>query len=389
MTLLSSCNKEVKHTFYYTNGKIISDTNQLKVLDCELNSVLSKEELKEDLKIYTTFSSKQKNDFEIISTQYKSYVLDTLKKAFPENAHFLDSIHQINRLSNLSIISINNRTGEVENCAFNTTYTGAIFENQLEHKAVYPYGYILTFEKGKDLEDTFAHEVNHKLDNHYKMNWNYTIGQSFTIVPGGNIMIRPYYFYPRSDWESVNKRLYLNLDLSEFHPRIMPTIKTSLFDLTKTISTIQNNGEYQKPFFIRKIYDSEEKVIYAAPKNKRKRILEISVVHKMKKLFNLYMHGQGMIQYRKNGIIEDCFIYTGGMYDYVNWCIYSGQDYTIGIIEYNQLRTNELDYNIDRTREKLKVSIILKDIVGKLNQNNTKGEIFNQMNRIHKETDQL
>jgi hypothetical protein len=389
MTLLSSCNKEVQHTFYYTNGKIIIDTNQLKVLDCELNSFLSKEELKENLKIYTSFSFKQKEDFQSISNRYKSYVLDTLKNVYPENVRFLDSLNKINRLSGITIISINNKTGEVENCAFNDGSANTIFENRLEHKAVHPYGYIMTFEKGKDVQDTYAYEINQKLDDRYQMYRNYTVSQSFTVIPGGNIMIRPYYFYPRSDWESINNRLHLNLDLSEFHLGIVPPIKTSLYDLSKTISTIQNKGYYQKPLFIRKVKNSKEKVIYSAPTNQRKRILNELVVFKMKKLFDIYMHGQGMIQYRKNGIIEDCFIYTGGIYEYANWCVYTGQDYTIGIIEYNQLRTNKHDYNINRRRERLKVSIILKDILRTLNQNKTKGKIFIQMNRMGKENNEL
>lgn len=361
--LLASCNKEANHTFFYTNGSIIRDTNQLKALNRELNSILSKQELNGDLKIFTSFSNKQNQEFARISKRYASYVLDTLKKTFPEKVRFLDSMNSINRLSNVSIICINNITGEVENCAFNHSSELSIFENRLEHKAIHPYGYIMTFEKGKEVDDTFAYEVNQQLEDRFKMLTNYTVSESFRYIPSANVMIRPYYFYPRSDWERINQNMHLNLDLSEFEPRILPPIKTSLYDLTKTISTIQNRGDYQKPLYIRKVKNSQEKEIYTAPKNQRKRIIDVSVAQKMKTLFDHYMKGQGKIQARKNGINEDCIIYTGDLYDFANWCVYSGKDYTIGIIEYNQLRMENHSSSMNRRKEKVKVSIMLKDIL--------------------------
>lgn len=382
--IFASCKSKTTHSFVYTNGERMSDSNQIKVLERELLTLLSKDDLKQNLKIYTSLSKNQNDDFQSISERYRSYVLDTLKSIFPGKSSFLDSINQNYRLSNLGIVCINNRTGEVKNCAFNQCSSNVIFENRLENKAIHPFGYILTFQKGKELQDTFANEINQHVEEQFKVTRNYTVEQSFTMISSGKHMIRPYYFYSKSEWEKVSNQLHVNLDLSEFQPGIIPRIKTSLLDLTKTLATIQQNGVYRKPLFIRKITNMQGKVIYTTAKSTIKTVLDEKVVLKMKQLFNSYMHGQGMIHYRKNGIFEDCFIFTGELSNDANWCIYSGQNYTLGIIEYNQIKSNSEDTKMNRNKEKLKVSLILKEVLKSLNQNKTKGELFYHLNAYHR-----
>ena len=374
LLLSTSCDKQIKHTFYYSDGNVISDTNQLKVLTSELNKTISSEQLEKDLKIYTCLSSKLNADFRKISTKYQGYVLDTLKKQYPEKIKHFDSLNLINNISRIATIVINNKTAEIENCAFNMNSQNAIFDNNLESKAIQPYGYIMAFEKGMNLHDTFNSEFNRKVDM-YKNPEDITVTKSFYMVPSGSIMSRPFNFYTKLDWENIEKKIILNLDLSEFQPGPFASIKTNLYDLTKTIFLIQNDGYYQRPILIKLVKNSDGTKIFSSSTVKKQKLLDDSVVKKMKMLFNDFMTlGQGRIHYKRNKIIEDCFFFTGSLHDYMNWSVYSNEKYTIGIIEYNYLNVNGSDIHIHRRREKLKVGLVVRDLLESLNSNNVIGE---------------
>ncbi|MGV3612804.1 MAG: hypothetical protein ACO1N0_17720 [Fluviicola sp.] len=378
LLILVSCKKEIHHTFYYKEGTEIKNTTQLALLNMQLVKLVSKEDLNVNLKIKTTLSQKQSVDFFRISNDYKNTVLEHLKSNYPKHGSFLDSLHMKGRLSNISVIVINNKTGEVENC--NSNSQSALFDPNMEHRALEPYGYIMTFDKGKALNDTFAFNLNPtntpKYSPIFQIPAGVTVSHSFIKVPGGggNIMLRPYDYYPLSDWKKLEKKLEIDLDLSEYRTGHFSWIKTSLFDLVKTISMIQNNGEGVNPVFIRSIRNETNNRIYTYKKSSNKRILSASTTQNMKQLFKNYMtQGPGIKHYRSNGIIEDCFFFSGRHGEHKNWLIYTNDLYTFGMVEYNILQTVENDYNI-RRREKFKLSSMMKDILRKMNLNMEKGK---------------
>jgi hypothetical protein len=339
-----------------------------------LRKLLSKDELSSNLKIKTTISQKQSNDFFQISDTYKKGVLNRLKLNYPKHRFFLDSLYKQNRLSNISIIVMNNSNGEIENCSFNTGSPRTLFDPNQEFKATDLYGYILTFDKGKNLNDTFASEINRKAPQNYQIPSSVTVSGSFTRTLGGNIMSRPYDYYSISDWSALAKKLDINLDFSEYRPGRFSLIKTSLFDLVKTISIIQNNGESKVPIFIRSVQNERNQVIYSVKNPISKRILSEQVVQNMQGLFINYMtEGPGIKHYRSNGIIEDCFLFTGGNSDYNRWLIYTNHSYTFGLVETNVFRTGKNDYSI-RRRERFMLSSIMKELLQKMHLNTVKGQ---------------
>ncbi|MBI1837234.1 MAG: hypothetical protein HYR91_08225 [Flavobacteriia bacterium] len=378
-----SCKEKSGNKYYYNNGQIIKDTNQIVLLELELKKIFPKNIKYQHFNIKTTLSKKYDLDFQKISDSYKKYVFDTLIKTYPHFSNYLDSLNKLNRVSQNAIIVLNNKSGQIENLAFNNSNKDAIYTNRIENKAIKPYGYILTFEKSKNLNDTYSESILSKVDKQYRSQNNYTVAQSFSIIPGGSIMLKPYCFYPKSDWENLKKRLDINLDLKHFRTGIIQSISisTSLYDLSKTISIIQNNGNKLTPLLIKSITTDKNKIIYKVKKQKNKKAINKSTVIKMKNLFDYYMKsGIGRAQIIKNGIIEDGFSYCGSQDDYLNWCIYSNENYTIGLIEFNSLRTNEFNENITR-KEQIKVSYMLKEILKSLNCNKIEGEIYKQIKK--------
>ncbi len=358
------------HTFYYREGTIIADSSQLTVLNRELRKVLPQRDLKNNLKITTTLSQKQSDDFLRISNQYKQQVLKNLLTNYPKHSSFLDSLHRKGRLSNISIIVLNNQTGAIENCRFAYSEK-ALFAPNLEYRATDIYGYIMTFDKGKNLSDTLRKD--YRTSSTHFFPGSVSVLRSFTWVSGGSIIPRPYDDYPLSDWKTLEKKLGVTLDLSEYQPGRFSGIRTSLFDLVKTIATIQNNGFLMNPLFIRKVKNNENTCIYSHRKSPGKKILSNKVTRNMKQLFHYYMtQGPGIRNYRKNGMIEDCFLYTGGNSDFSNWMIYTNDLYTFGLVEYNILQTMEHDYPI-RRREHFKLSSMMKALLSGMHLNRVKG----------------
>ncbi|TSJ46636.1 hypothetical protein [Fluviicola chungangensis] len=375
------------HIFYYREGTEIKDTMQLTILNRELRKLVPKKELATNLKIVTTLSQKQSEDFFQISDEYKQNLFDRLKRDYPDYRSFIDSLYQLGRLSNISIIVLNNKTGEIENCSFNHGSEKVFFDRNQEFRATDLYGYIMTFDKGKNLNDTF--KVNPKAPAIFQIPGWITVSRSFTWIPGGNIMSHPYDYYPLSDWRSLEKKLDIDLDFSHYRPGRFSGIQTSLFDLIKTIATIQNNGESTQAIFIRNVKNERNGIVYSYQNIPGKRILSKQIVQNMKGLFKNYMtRGPGVGQYLKNGIVEDAFVFDCKKSEFTSWVVYVNDMYTFGLIENNVLRTIQNDYSI-RRKERFKLSSILKNILYEMNLNRVKGENLQLIETFQEETIEL
>jgi hypothetical protein len=96
----------------------------------------------------------------------------------------------------------------------------------------------------------------------------------------------------------------------------------------------------------------------------------------MKDLFKYYMiSGMGVVTHTKYGLKEDGIAYFGRNQSRINWGFYSNEKYTIGLVEYNSLRTEKSDFSI-RRREHAQLMLILEDLLGSLNCNNVEGENY-------------
>jgi hypothetical protein len=376
--LFFSCQKNTEHIFYYSEGEIINDTNQLNFLNQELKTMLSEQELDQSLQIYTHLSKKFNDDFQQITEKQRDTLLQSLKKILPHKAKVFDTLNIHHRIGNFSILVFNNKNQQLENIAFYQNSMRNLTEYMNQSKATQPYGYLMTFEKGKNLNDTYKDEINAKLKDGRKMIVDYTVAESFTQTSGANIIPKPYIFHPGSDWKELSKRLEVNLNLNDFKAGEFPSIKTNFFDLTKTISTIYSNGNQIQTNTITKIINARGKTIYRLQKKPKKQIIQRDVNNKMVQLFQQYMTtGKGNFHYRKKEIIEDGFIFR--IEDvHVNQYIYSNDTYTIGLLEIRPLRINRIvDYETKIILEKIpKIHILIPAILKSLSYDRKEGENY-------------
>lgn len=370
---LFSCKNDPIITFYYTDGEIIKDTNQIRILKYQLDTLVTKENLQNDLVIKTTLHKKQNHIIHQELKKFYNHMNEEIKNDNPKCISEIDSLASSNNLLELYLIIINNHTGEIENYFSNNSYLEGIRSNRIRGRAIDLYGYQLCFQKGIHLTNTYnTFESNDILASE---NFTPTILESFYRMHSGISFNKPYRNYPKSDWISLNIKLGLRINLKNFHKGLHQkiSIETSLYDLTKTLYTITKEAQTQPLHLIRLITDSKGKKLYKYKAQIEKVQLDPIIFSNMKVLINKFQTDSfGRLLYLRYGINEDGLAFFNRFSQNINWLIYSNQNYTIGILQ--RIHPIKKNYFV-RTKRQWEYLTVLKHVLKGLKCNNASGKI--------------
>ncbi len=232
MGIFYSCNRKPEFHFHYSDGTEIKDSTVIQFLKKQLPICVLEYDNTESYNIQTFFDSK---------------ITQKLKHYFEE-----DSLRRVS-----AMVIIENQTGDV----VYLLNSDQLFAYSRRFKNTKMYGMLMSFEKGVKLTDTFSW-----IGRQGKQRYERGIQSLYSITPPSIDYQYPYDYYSCNEWKEFLEKLAISTkgaDCKEGYPYPRYYFSTSLFDLTKIASLIQQNGYVQANNLFGDIKDENGDIIYS------------------------------------------------------------------------------------------------------------------------------
>ncbi|MES2557949.1 MAG: hypothetical protein V4604_17470 [Bacteroidota bacterium] len=307
LTIASCCIERPKVLCYYADGTLITDSTHLNLIYRKLPNLLSQERIDSaDIKIYTSLESGLTDVLTKEITRLQDTIYPHVKWEHRETKTLMDSLKAINQFLNVSVVAIDNKTGQVVVHYSNRSKSSADFVTNRG-----PIGgmnktllYTLAMQKEFTPYDRYPQMRRDFNSDFYNMVPDSTINRSFlrafSISFGGDPSRGLAEQY--SDKQAY---AFLLMLLREGHIENYSSLlflfdaQLSLLDLTKTWSAFYNKGIRNEPTVINRIVNFKGKELYRR-KAHSTRILDEQTAEEMLHLLDYYSHlGRGTVVHRK------------------------------------------------------------------------------------------
>lgn len=352
----SCCIKRPKIHCYYADGSLITDTTHLNLIYRKLPNLLSQERIDSaGFNIYTSLEPDMNDALtkEVICLQDSIYPY--IKWEHRETKARMDSLKAINQFLNVSVVAIDNKTGQVV-----VHYSS---KSKTDGDLVTNRG--LIGGMNKTLLYALAMQTEYTPTDRYPQMKHVLGGDSDDLVPDSSInrsFLRTFGISfggtpPRGLAERYSSKqafTFLLLLMREGqienygYSSYLFDAQLSLFDLTKTWSAFYNKGIRNDPTVINRIVDTKGNELYRR-KAHTTRILDEQTAEEMLHLLDYSAHlGRGTFVHRHFPEAPDFIGYIGGFGFRNSSGIFISitKDYTIGVKcvpAYPALRINEPD----------------------------------------------
>lgn len=336
----SCCIERPKIVCYYTDGTPITDSTHLNLIYRKLPNLLSQERIDSaDIKIYTSLESNISNILTKETTRLQDSIYPYIEWKHRETKAQMDSLKTLNQFLNVSVVAIDNKTGQVvvhyssksrpkSDFVTNRGPIGGMNKTLL---------YALAMQKEFTPNDRYP-QMKQALGGGFdNMVPDSSIGRSFLrtfgISFGGTPSIGLAQRYTDKQAYAFLYTLGLGHTESYYNPIFLFDAQLSLLDLTKTWSAFYNKGIRNEPTVINRIVDFKGKELYRR-KAQTKRVLDEETAEEMLHLLDYYTHlGRGTVVHRRFPNAPD-FIGNFGGFGSGNsggFFIAITDDFTIGI----------------------------------------------------------
>jgi hypothetical protein len=350
--IISACNQEVQHKFYYSDGSRIKDSTDIALISEELDNLLQNNQ-DNDLQINSSLFPKSKFNCSDLLDSLRGAMVNSLIERYPNYKTQIESIIQ-ERILNVGIVVLENNSGKVVGYTSLDSSHDLISKLPLVGTSNKLYGFILAMDKEFHPNDEYVYweKSNVTYQNGRKDTSKYEIRNSvkrlFSTNESGPIRRYPYQDYSINDWSLVNKALNFNLNFGNYIPNNAVMFESNLFDLTKVFQMLNNQGKYNSSSLVEKVCNSDNKPIYKSSFQSDQLIPNETQLEMEELLQYNMVYGQGGFVKKNLSLDDKHIVYFGQSRDNIDWILCSNQSYSIGIITENQIY-----FNVGGSRRKL------------------------------------
>lgn len=343
LSFINSCSEKVEHNFYYSDGTLIRDTADIRLVSKEIAGVLEANELK-SLKIESSLYPSYYFSCPKLIDSLRDGIKENLIERYPKYTKWIEKMDP-DWLLSYSIIVVDNQTGQIVGYEKNQAERDVVFDVPIEGTSNKIYGFLIAMDKEYGVDDDYVywqeshgHYADGRKDTTREAR-SYPIKFLFGTSTRGPIRRYPYQDYSKEDWKKYNEKMDFKLMDDSVSPEYAIAHQSKFFDLVRTFAMINNGGKQFLSGFVRKVVDSDKKIVYTSNCIGASLVSKqtLKEMNELLKYNMLWGYGEGGFVKKNLSLDDDHLAFFGGSGGSIDWILCSNKKHTIGIITTTRL----------------------------------------------------
>jgi len=320
--------------YFYSDGTPIDTSLNIDPLKAELNEIISEKKLAGDLTVYTSLNWKIHSAIDVPLLKHIDSIASILKEEHPNQANFLDSLHKIDKICQVGLFVMENKSGRV---LMNYNYPGSkdmigsrfpvagwsksflyalAMDKEYKPRDYYPKSRMLYTDSGiVEVRDT-----THRLS-------FLRVFSTGLVLTQGELGKR----YSAKEYALMVNRLGCDTSNNDFDYPFFEW-QISLSDILTAHLIFKNKGNFIKPNYIDSICSSDISQTYKA-KFKYEKVISDTTALEMLKLLEYFVDGGQGTKIRWEYKVFDNLAgkFAGSPRNLLNGFVCISDDYAIGV----------------------------------------------------------